>query len=161
MDRFKKKKNKQINDENSYGEYGNGVMESNMVESLDSDTQKTLLKTFEMFYEQESELMLAALEESRDEIKNSMLDLVDEQERYKEELFRASEGKYDIRRKKGRLYYLLLFITELHLVYYIYNNIENSVPLSEYLRKKRGLPSRNSSDGSTSRLNRIYSFNFF
>ena len=116
MDRFKKKKNKQINDENSYGEYGNGVMESNMVESLDSDTQKTLLKTFEMFYEQESELMLAALEESRDEIKNSMLDLVDEQERYKEELSRASEGKYDIRRKKGRLYYLLLFITELHLV---------------------------------------------
>jgi flagellar basal body-associated protein FliL len=71
------------------------------VDSLDVDTQKTLLKTFELFYEQESETMLEALEQSRDEIKNSMLDLCTEQEKYKEELVRASEGKYNFKRKKG------------------------------------------------------------
>lgn len=88
-------------------------------QSIDSDTQKALLKTFELFYEQESETMLEALEQSRDEIKNSMLDLCTEQEKYKEELVRASEGKYNFKRKK-----------------------ENAIPLSEYLRRKRGLPPR-------------------
>lgn len=92
---------------------------SSAIEGLDFETQKALLRTFELFYEQESETMLDALEESRDEIKNSMLELCNEQERYKEELVKASEGKYTFKRKK-----------------------ENSIPLSEYLRRKRGLDSR-------------------
>jgi len=65
------------------------------------ETQRTLMKTFELFYEQESEIMIAALEESREEIKNSVLELVDEQDKHKEALCRASEGKYNYRRKKG------------------------------------------------------------
>ena len=95
------------------------AFKTNDEQSLDSDTQKALLKTFELFYEQESETMLEALEQSRDEIKNSMLDLCTEQEKYKEELVKASEGKYNFKRKK-----------------------ENAIPLSEYLRRKRGLPPR-------------------
>ena len=35
---------------------------------LQYETQMTLMKTFELFYEQESEIMIAALEESRVEI---------------------------------------------------------------------------------------------
>lgn len=54
-----------------------------------------------MFYEQESEIMIAALEESREEIKNSMMELFYEQEHYKDELVKASEGKYTFKRKKG------------------------------------------------------------
>lgn len=77
------------------------------MENLDTDTQQTLLRTFENFYEQESEIMIAALEESREELKNSMLDLCLEQDKYKEELSRVSEGKYESKRKKGEI--LLIF----------------------------------------------------
>jgi hypothetical protein len=65
------------------------------------DTQTMLLRTFENFYQQESETLINALEESRDDIKNSMLELCMEQEKYKEELMRISDGKYNFRRKKG------------------------------------------------------------
>ena len=74
---------------------------ANAVENFDVETQKALLKAFEMFYEQESEVMISALEHSREEIKDSMVDLVVEQDKYKEELQRASEGRYNFERKKG------------------------------------------------------------
>jgi hypothetical protein len=64
--------------------------------------QQDLMRTFDTFYEQESETMISTLEESREELKNSMLELCLEQDRYKEELARVSEGKYEFRRKKGR-----------------------------------------------------------
>lgn len=91
---------------------------------VDLDTQMVLMKTFENFYDQESEAMITVLEESREDIKNSMLDLFYEQEQFKEELIKASEGKYSFKRKK-----------------------ENSIPLAEYLRRKRGI-SRNADSGS-------------
>jgi hypothetical protein len=68
----------------------------------EGDTQTVLLKTFEHFYQQESETLITTLEESRDDIKNSMLELCLEQERCKEELYRLSDGRYNFRRKKGK-----------------------------------------------------------
>ena len=130
----KSTQNIQANDE--YEMYGNqqrsvsnassGRTSNSGVDNLDASTQMALLKTFENFYEQESEAMITALEESREEIKNSMLDLFYEQEQFKEELVKASEGKYTFKRKK-----------------------ENLIPLAEYLRRKKGL-SPNSSSASKS-----------
>jgi hypothetical protein len=73
-----------------------------LVDSLEKDTQETLLKTFEYFYEQESETMIQALSQSRDLIKHSMVDLVDEQDKMKEKLSKVSEGKYEYKRKVGK-----------------------------------------------------------
>lgn len=89
-----------------------------LVETMEKSTQETLLKTFEYFYDQESDTVITALSESRGMIQGSMLGLVEEQVTLKDKLCEASDGKYDNRRK-----------------------IENSIPLAEYLRKKRGLPS--------------------
>jgi vacuolar-type H+-ATPase subunit D/Vma8 len=49
----------------------------------------------------ESESMIKALEESREELKGSIVDFSEEQEKYKEELVKASEGKYSTTRRKG------------------------------------------------------------
>ena len=68
------------------------------MESLDDDTQNTLLRAFEQFYEQESEIMLTALNESREELKNSLLELCVEQDKYKDQL---NKGKHEVKRKKG------------------------------------------------------------
>lgn len=104
-----------------------GGRTSSNASGIDVDTQMVLMKTFENFYDQESEAMITVLEESREEIKNSMLDLFYEQEKFKEELVKASEGKYDFKRKK-----------------------ENAIPLAEYLRRKRGA-SRGTDSGSNIR----------
>lgn len=77
-----------------------------LVESLEKDTQETLLKTFEYFYEQESETMIQALSNSRNLIKCSMVDLVDEQDKMKQKLNKISDGKYDSKRKVGKFFYL-------------------------------------------------------
>jgi hypothetical protein len=76
--------------------------------AFEGDTQTVLLKTFENFYQQESETLITTLEESRDDIKNSMLELCLEQERCKEELYRLSDGRYNHRRKKGNSFALLI-----------------------------------------------------
>jgi hypothetical protein len=73
--------------------------------AFEGDTQTVLLRTFENFYQQESETLITTLEESRDDIKNSMLELCLEQERCKEELYRLSDGRYNFRRKKGKFNY--------------------------------------------------------
>lgn len=114
------------------------------VEILDNDTQHVLMKTFEAFYEQESESMIATLEESREELKNSMLDLCIDQDRYKEELVRVSGGKYEFKRKKGSYSFKQCFfsITFAYLKFFLFNYIENLIPLSDYLRKKKGLAMR-------------------
>ena len=78
------------------------VVDPHLVDDLEKDTQETLLKTFEYFYEQESETMIHALSESRIMIKHSMVDLVDEQDRMKEKLHKVSEGKYEYKRKVGK-----------------------------------------------------------
>ena len=83
------------------------------VDNLDLETQRALLRAFEMFYEQESEVMLNALEHSREEIKDSMVDLVTEQEKYKEELLKASEGRYTFERKKG----IFFFVKQISLLF--------------------------------------------
>lgn len=75
--------------------------DNSAVDSLDDGTQKILLKAFEQFYEQESEIMISALNESREELKNSMLELCVEQDKYKDELLKVSEGKYEVKRRKG------------------------------------------------------------
>jgi hypothetical protein len=72
-------------------------------EVVNAETQRSLLNTIETFYIKESEDMLDALMASREEITHSMVQLSDEQDRYKDELLRASEGKYDFRRKKGSI----------------------------------------------------------
>ncbi|CAF0756565.1 unnamed protein product [Brachionus calyciflorus] len=112
------------NERRTQSNLSNGRNTSSTIDSLDTDTQTVLLKTFETFYEQESEAMITALEESREEIKNSMLDLFYEQEHFKEELVKASEGRYTFKRKK-----------------------ENLIPLAEHLRRKKGL-SRNTNSGT-------------
>lgn len=83
--------------------------------ALNRETQQILLKTFEDFYRQESESMLGILSQSRNEIKDSMVDLMEEQHEHKEELNKVTEGRYSNVRKK-----------------------ENSIPLAVYLRRKRG-----------------------
>lgn len=98
--------------------WGGGSRASN-----EGDTQTVLLKTFENFYQQESETLITTLEESRDEIKNSMLELCIEQEKCKDELNRMTNGKYSSRKKK-----------------------DNSLTLSEYLRRKKGLSCSNLPD---------------
>ena len=110
---------------------------------IESDTQTTLIRTFENFYQAESETLITTLEESRDEIKNSMLELCLEQERCKEELYRLSDGRYNFRRKRGKLRNGCKCKCKwLNKQSFIYPNLmflENSVPLSEYLRRKKGL----------------------
>lgn len=111
-----------------------GINSSN-ASSVDLDTQMVLMKTFENFYDQESEAMITVLEQSREDIKNSMLDLFYEQEQFKEELNKASEGKYNFKRKK-----------------------ENSIPLAEYLRRKRGASRNIDSESNLSILKKIIKF---
>lgn len=82
---------------------------------LNIETQRVLLKTFDDFYRQESMSMLEILAKSREEIKDSALDLIDEQTGFKDELTKVTEGRYTTTRKP-----------------------ENSVPLSVYIRRKRG-----------------------
>ena len=64
-------------------------------------THQTLVQTFEKFYTQESHAMIAAIEESRAEMKNSVLEFFEEQEKYKEQLLKASKGRYVVKRRKG------------------------------------------------------------
>jgi hypothetical protein len=71
--------------------------------NLTLQTQALLLKTFDQFYEQESESMLNILAQSREEIKDSMLDLVEEQSEFKKELNKVTDGRYSASRKKGNL----------------------------------------------------------
>lgn len=97
------------------------IQDNSAMENLDEGTQNILLHAFEQFYEQESEVMIAALSESREQLKNSMLDLCVEQDRYKDELMKMTEGKFENHNRKK----------------------ENAIPLSEYLRRKRGLPPKN------------------
>ena len=76
-------------------------IDQTLVETMERETQETLLKTFEYFYEQESEIMISALAESRNFIKHSMIDLVEEQDKMKEELSKVSDGKYEFKRRAG------------------------------------------------------------
>ena len=49
------------------------VVDPALVDELEKETQETLLRTFEYFYEQESESMIHALSDSRVMIKHSMV----------------------------------------------------------------------------------------
>ena len=76
------------------------------------------MKTFEDFYRQESESMLGILSQSRNEIKDSMVDLMEEQHEHKEELNKVTEGRYSNVRKKGNyeiFYYYIKFLKK-HLI---------------------------------------------
>lgn len=70
------------------------------VDDHSKETQKILHDTFDNFYEKESEVMINMIEESRDEIKNSMMDLILEQQSLKDDLERISNGRYG-KNKKG------------------------------------------------------------
>lgn len=70
-------------------------------EELNLETQRILMRTFDEFYKQESETMLNILAMSRDGIKDTVVDLIEEQAEFKNELSRVSEGKYNNARKKG------------------------------------------------------------
>ncbi len=70
-------------------------------DNVTTETEQALLRAFEVFFARESEIILSTLEESRENIRNTVVDLVSEQDKHKEELFRATDGKYDSRRKKG------------------------------------------------------------
>ena len=89
--------------DSNHDEYGEDYEEIDhtLVENMERETQETLLRTFEFFYEQESEIMISALAESRNFIKHSMIDLVEEQDKMKEELSKVSEGKYEFKRRAG------------------------------------------------------------
>jgi hypothetical protein len=93
---------------------------------------KLIANTFEYleFYKQESETMLSILGSSRNQIKDSVLELINEQVRHKEELTKVTEGKYTYNRKK-----------------------ENSTPLSVYMRRKRGNTPGSSSSFSINSMN--------
>ncbi len=71
-------------------------------ENVSSETEQALLRAFDVFFARESEMILSTLEESREKIRSTVVDLVSEQEQHKEELFKATDGKYDSRRKKGK-----------------------------------------------------------
>jgi hypothetical protein len=68
-------------------------------------THQTLVQTFEKFYTQESQAMISAIEQSREEMKNSVLEFFEEQEKYKEQLLKASKGRYVVKRRKGFLFF--------------------------------------------------------
>jgi len=91
----------------SYNESEDLNVDPALVENLEKETQETLLKTFEYFYEQESETMIQALSNSRSLIKDSMIELVDEQEKMKAKLSKISDGKYECRRKAGKFDFIL------------------------------------------------------
>lgn len=71
-------------------------------DDISKETQKILHETFDNFYERESEVMINMIEESRDDIKNSVVELMREQQSLKEDLTRLSNGKYG-KTKKGIL----------------------------------------------------------
>jgi len=71
-------------------------------ERLNIETQRILMKTFDEFYKQESETMLNILALSREGIKDTVVDLIEEQADYKTELSKVSDGKYTNARKKGK-----------------------------------------------------------
>ena len=70
-------------------------------DNVTTETEQALLRAFDVFFARESEMILNTLEESRENIRNTVVDLVSEQDKHKEDLFRATDGKYDSRRKKG------------------------------------------------------------
>ena len=77
---------------------------------LNIETQAILLKTFENFYKHESETMISIISKSRNDIKDSVLDLINDQVKHKEELNTLTEGKYSYNRKKGfEIFYLSSF----------------------------------------------------
>ena len=78
---------------------------------LNIETQEILLKTFENFYKHESETMISIISKSRNDIKDSVLDLINDQVKHKEELNTLTEGKYSYNRKKGFKIFLLLLIS--------------------------------------------------
>ena len=69
-------------------------------DKLSRETQKILHETFDNFYELESETMINMIEESRDDIKNSVVDLMREQQSLKDDLNRLTNGRY-AQAKKG------------------------------------------------------------
>lgn len=69
-------------------------------DKLSKETQKILHETFDTFYEKESETMINMIEESRDDIKNSVVDLMREQQNLKDDLNRLTNGRYG-QGKKG------------------------------------------------------------
>ncbi len=71
-------------------------------DKLSRDTQKILHETFDNFYEKESETMINMIEESRDDIKNSVVELMREQQTLKDDLNRLTNGRYS-QAKKGKL----------------------------------------------------------
>lgn len=83
-------------------------------DDLSEETKKILHETFENFYEKESVAMIDMIEDSRKEVADSVLELMDEQKRLKDELNRLSNGKYGKSKK------------------------ENVISLSLYLKRKRG-----------------------
>lgn len=83
-------------------------------DDLSEETKKILHETFENFYEKESVAMIDMIEDSRKEVADSVLELMDEQKRLKDELNRLSNGKYGKPKK------------------------ENVISLSLYLKRKRG-----------------------
>lgn len=48
--------------------------------------------------------MLGILSQSRNDIKNSMIDLIEEQHGHKEQLNKVTEGRYSNVRKKGNYF---------------------------------------------------------
>lgn len=83
-----------------------------------TETEECLLQTFQVFFSKESTMIMEALAESREDMKTTIPELVRSQEKAKDEIEKMSDGKYFGQRQP-----------------------ENSIPLAEYIRKKRNLNS--------------------
>ena len=67
----------------------------------------TLVETFEKLYTQESQCLIEAIENSRKEMKDSLMEIFEEQSNYKKQLYDASDGRYNITRKKGFINFII------------------------------------------------------
>jgi hypothetical protein len=82
-----------------------GGRDSKSVNSINTENlHETLIQTFEKFYTQESQSMISAIEKSREEMKDSVVEFFEEQLKYKEQLVKASEGRYTFKRRKGSIF---------------------------------------------------------
>lgn len=117
-----------------YNKFNKPIAEQTLKMDTPEQMHEALIQTFEEFYNQESQTMIAAIEESRMELKNSVSELFEDQAKYKELLSKASQGRYVFKRRKGMLAYLTSFLIA---IYFFILNTENEIPLSEYMRRKK------------------------
>lgn len=100
-DNFAIKSAKSLNNSNNNNSFSRRGTKSVNSMLSSANIHETLIRTFEQFYAKESENMIAAIEQSREEMRESIVEFFDEQSKYKEELEKASQGRYEFKRRKG------------------------------------------------------------